>query len=479
MKNLIAKGGAVLTLSSLATTFASFVRNIIVARIIGVEDFGIASLLALTMFAVEMISDLAVNKVIIQDAEGDRTGFLGSGHSFQIIRGIASASFVYLIAGSISKFFNIPQAQWAFEILALVPLVRGLVHLDLSRLQRTMNFAPVAMAEAIPQLATLLLALPLAMLTKDYSAMVWLILIQNLIFLSLSHYFSERSYLLAWDPRIVGRIFRFGWPLLLNGLLMFMILQGDKVLIGKFFSMRELGWYSAAFGLALAPAMLIMKVSYSLLLPVMSKVKDDLNQFSHHSEEIIQISLIISVGYTALISVLGAFLLTLLFGNDFANGAYLIAWLGLMQGVRIAKFGPFGSALAFGSTRIPLIANIARCMAFVVAVYALIHGATILQLVLVGIAGEIVAYWLGLLLLSKKIRLQLSRTFFVSAILWGSMIIAIVLPSEVEQMSPVGLPHSIAQVFWIVVFAIALKLLPRGTKFIVEEWKDAVSSDRS
>ena len=428
------------------------------------------------MFVVEMLSDLAVNKIVVQDAQGDRAEFMCSGHAFQILRGVISALAVFLLAGPISIFFEIPQTQWAFEILAVVPLLRGFVHLDLSRFQRSFRFTPVAVAEAAPQLVTLIMAWPLALITDDYSAVVWLILIQNIVYLSLSHFFAERSFSLSWNSDIVKRIFQFGWPLLLNGLLMFIILQGDKVLVGKFFSMLELGWYSAAFALALVPAMLVMKVAYTLLLPLMSRVKNDQELFTRNSETVFQLGLFLSVLYTAFFSLFGGFLITLLFGDAFSSGAYLMSWLGFMQGIRIAKSGPYSSAIALGNTKIPLASNLARGLCFVLAILALSHGASILQLVLIAVAGEILAYLLGLMLLSRSVRFNLANHLLAASVLWGTVTLAIVIPIEIELESISNWLFPLTVAIWMALLVLAYKLLPHGRALIISQLSDLTFS---
>ena len=49
------------------------------------------------------------------------------------------------------------------------------------------------------------------------------------------------------------RLLTFGWPLLVNGLLMFGIVQGDRLIIGTAYSVYDLGIYSVALTLAMAP----------------------------------------------------------------------------------------------------------------------------------------------------------------------------------------------------------------------------------
>ena len=47
------------------------VRNLVVARLISVEDYGIAATFAISMAIVEMITALGLHQLIVQDSKGN------------------------------------------------------------------------------------------------------------------------------------------------------------------------------------------------------------------------------------------------------------------------------------------------------------------------------------------------------------------------------------------------------------------------
>src|SRR5688572_29789660 len=110
----VIKGGLILSLSSTVSALTSFARNIIVARMISVEDFGIAALFALSMSIVEMLSNLGVDRMLVQDRHGDSERMQSTAHAFQVARGFMSATILFFVAPLIADFFGIPQVAWAF-----------------------------------------------------------------------------------------------------------------------------------------------------------------------------------------------------------------------------------------------------------------------------------------------------------------------------------------------------------------------------
>lgn len=402
---MLAVGNA---LSSLSSLF----RNILVARLISVEDFGLASLFALTMMIVEMVSNLSIDKIIVQASDGNEPIFQNTGQAFQVARGFFGGAIMYFAAEYVSKFFNVAHATWAFQVLALIPVIKGFSHLDLARFQREMKFSPLVWSELIPQLLTLVIAWPLAVWIGDYSVMLWIIIVQTVASTVLSHFLSERPYRWSWDYEIITRMIRFGWPLLFNGLLIFVILQGDKAIIGRAFSMDTLGWYSAAFTLTLAPAMFVGKISQSLLLPFLSKAKDDKELFGLRFAIAIQSYLIFGVVIGLIFTCAGTELLALLYGKQYVNGATVIIWLGLMQAVNVAKAGPMITAMAQADTKIPMFSNLVRGVVFLLVIAMVFFGWGIKAVAISGLVGEVLAYFVSMLLLRYRLRLVIDKFLF-------------------------------------------------------------------
>lgn len=408
-RKLLLKGGAWLTAGNAIIALSGFLRNILIARFVSVEDFGIVSLLALTMSIVEMASNLAIDRLLVQASDGNNPRMQATGHAFKALRGLLGGGVLLVAAPFVADLFKVSHIAWAFQCLALIPILRGFVHMDITRYQRDMNFAPTVWAEALPQLISLIIALPLAMWLRDFSVMVWIMIIQSILYLLLSYRLAERPYQWAWDKIILSRMIAFGWPLLINGLLVFIIFQGDKAIIGASFSMKVLGWYSAAFTLSLAPAILVTKVSQSLLLPVLSKIQGNSALFSERYPIVIQTCLLMGFVMGVTFVAVGPEALLLLFGNRYQDGAAIVVLLGLTQAVRVAKSGPMIVAMALAETKNPLLSNLVRGLSLLLAITAVWLGWGALGVALAGLLGEVFAYAISLQLLRTRLGLEIKQ----------------------------------------------------------------------
>lgn len=403
-KKQFIKGGMWLTIGYGLSAVFSFLRNIILARLVSVEDYGIASLFAITMAIIEMLSNIAIDKLLVQTKGEQLDKLQAVGQMFQFFRGLSSGLLIYLLAKQIAEFFQVPDAVHSFEWFALVPIVRGLAHLDIQVLQRRLEFAPVALSSVIPHIISLIALVVLGKWLGNYTVIVWVILIQNLTYVLLTFYYAEKKYHWTYDKQLFNQMISFGWPLLANGFLMFIIMQGDKAIIGAFFTTRELGWYSAAFALSLAPALVITRLLSSLLLPVISKWQNDQARFFEHYVITMQTCYLSGLASALFFIFLGPQMVVLLFGPAYQEASDVVVWLGLMQSIRIIKAGPMIVAMAKAETKNAFISNLVRAASFSFLLVAVIwFNVSVNSVALLGLLGEGLALFASIYYLKTRL----------------------------------------------------------------------------
>lgn len=395
-----------LTGSSIASAACSFARNIVIARLISVEDFGIAATFSMALALIEMASNLAIDRMVVQAPDGDAPRLIATAHAFQVLRGAIASLVLFLTAGPVAGIFGVPEVTWAFQVIALVPLIRGFGNLDAARVQREMRFGASVWMDLGPQMLTLAIAAPLGYWLGDYRVMLAIVMAHIVIQVGVSHIVSERPYRWAWDGPTIQRMFRFGWPLILNGFLMFAIFQGDKAIIGAAFTMEELGWYAVAFGLVLTPAMVAARVLQTFLLPLLSQAQSDKLRYQRRYTQAAQMCIAMGAVFAAGVMIAGDDVLVLFFGSKYASAAAVVPVFALMQGVRIARIGQSIGAIGLGDTRNPMYANMVRAISLPLALGAVWQGYGVVAIAGCGLIGEFLAAVWSQRLLSRRFGLQ-------------------------------------------------------------------------
>lgn len=394
------KGGALLTGGSIVSSICSFARNIVIARLLSVEDFGIAAIFVITVSLIERMSYIALDQFLVQTADGDDPKVQAVAQAFQALRGVLGAVLLIAFAGPIASLFGVPEVAWAFRVFAIYPLARGFIHLDLARLQRQMRFKAVVWTDTLPQIITLAISAPLALWLGDYRVILLIYAVQAMSHLVASHLLAERAYELSWDTGILRRMLGFGWPLLLNGFLMFGITSGDRAIVGSAFTVEELGWYSAAFGLMMMPSVLIPRVLGRLLLPGLAQDASR-NRSERKTQIAMEIFAIAGIIFAVGAWTLGGSVLLLTYGERYAMGVTVIGWLGVMQALRVMKAGPVTLSLARGNSKAILFANGVRSIGLILALLAAFGGMGIQSVAVAGVIGEGAALLTAIALLPK------------------------------------------------------------------------------
>src|SRR2546427_4498591 len=102
---LVFKSGVKLGADQVFVQACSFLRNVIIARLVSPEDFGIAVTFALTLYFLEMISNLATETLLVQAEDGNDPNFQRAAHLAQAGRSLANALLLFLLAGPVSNLF--------------------------------------------------------------------------------------------------------------------------------------------------------------------------------------------------------------------------------------------------------------------------------------------------------------------------------------------------------------------------------------
>jgi O-antigen/teichoic acid export membrane protein len=419
IKETAIKGTLIIGAGRMIDRALQLLRNIIVARLVSPEDFGIAALFVMTVSFLEMISNLAVDTLLIQSPLGEESSFQKTSQLMMAARGFGVALMLLLFAEPAAKLFDISKATWAFRLLAVVPLIRGLAHQDMIRFQRKLNFKPVLITDVSSQLISVSIAWPLAVWLGDYSAILYLIIVQNLARTVVSHIMAERSYTWGWEPIHARQIIKFGWPLLINGVLLFLIMQGDRFVIGaadnlferETYSKTLLGFYSAAFVLSAAIFEGIYSVLTPVMLPLLSSVQEFREQFQKRYRFCILIAASISGPLGIFFILMGGWLMVLVYGDQYLAGTPLIIWLGATQSIRLLRSASITIALSKGDSTNPTISNMFRAFSFALAFIFAARGADIVWIAASSLVGELLATVVSISML--KYRLAIPIKYFL------------------------------------------------------------------
>jgi len=249
--------------------FVRLASNLILTRILFPETFGLMALVFVVVNGLEMFSDLAIRPSIMQSSRGDDPKFLNTAWTLQIIRGILIWLVAWGLAAPVARFYEQEALIQIIPIVALSTVITGFGSIHIYTANRHLTLGRLTVLELAAQILGTIFMIVLAL---------WLRSIWALVFGSLAIAFAKTvlSHVLlpgaanriGWDKSAFLEIFHFGKYIFFSTIAGFFIHQGDRLILGKFISLEELGIYTIALLLASVPHMVNSHLVNRVLFPL-------------------------------------------------------------------------------------------------------------------------------------------------------------------------------------------------------------------
>ncbi len=299
MQKRIVRSTLAIFLSSGVARFIGFISYIILARILFPSDFGI---LTLAWLFVNIFTTLFLGfrTSIIQSNEDNSMLFTVIFVLEPILAGI-SITFIYFLASPIGTFFNSALLTEILPILSLVLLITSFGAVPSLKLEKELLFEKRVIPAIIREILFPLVAIPLALLGYGVLSLVYGVLVGCIASLICVWILAPWLPKLNFSGQIVRNVINKGVRYALVGYLLFLLINVDKGIIGKFAGSEILGFYSIAFLLASIPVDGIAEVIGKVSLPALSQSLNQENTLRSIYERFLQLILLFILPFVVIV----------------------------------------------------------------------------------------------------------------------------------------------------------------------------------
>ncbi len=417
------KGGQLYFVSAVFGQVVALLRYVTLARLLGPEQLGLAAALMVTAAFFELIADTGSDRFLIQDRDGDKPELQALVQLVYVGRGFAIAAGLILFSGPIAAFYGQPRLAHGLVWLGLPPLIVGFMHLDLRRVQRDLDYRPEATGVIVGEAVSLIATAIAAWFTREFTAILYGLTARSIAIVIVSHFTAERPYRLAWSRFHAPRLSRFSGPLMLSGLLLFIGTQGDRVLVANQLGAAALGEYSAVSLLIYYPSAVLVKYLHMMYMPMVANARDNPPLRDKVGDKLGGETLLLAISMAAGFALVTPFVVTILYGQRFAQPALLIGLVGILFTVRFVIVWPSTVALSMGSSVTVFLSNFSRLLVFPCAFIALRFVGGLNGVVSGFIVGEAISICVALALLNR----DTDRRPFTGFVRYGTFLATSVL----------------------------------------------------
>jgi O-antigen/teichoic acid export membrane protein len=364
-------------------------RSAILARMIGGDELGRAMVLMLVLRLAEMISDVGVERFLMQAPGSMTPRLLASLHGATVLRGLGMAALLGVLALPMAASLPGGATAATYAALALAPLLRGMLHLGYRVAEREMRLWPMAIVEGGAVLAMLAALAPAVMVWGDHRAMLIVLLAQAGAQVALSHLVAGSRYRLVFDRGVLRQVLGFGGPLVLNAGLMFLTFQADRLIVAGWYGWTAVAVYGVALQLATLPAQIAGRAAGSLLAPRLRGLSG--HALTARARQAALEHLGLGLAFAAGFALVAPPAIALVYGAAFRPEPGLALALGLAAGARILRTPLSQLAVAIGRTGDPARANLWRAGALAPALAAAALGLPLTAIAAAAALGEAAA----------------------------------------------------------------------------------------
>ena len=280
-------------IDSFANQGVQFIVGIVLARILSPREFGLIGMLTIFIAISQSFVDSGFSNALIRKKNCTQEDY-STVFYFNLLVGLVFYFLLFVSAGSISNFFNEPQLNLLLKVLGIGVLLNAIGIIQRTILTKEINFKLQTRVSIVASIGSGTIAITMALM--DYG--VW-----SLVGLTLARFGLNTLFLwigVKWKPLKVfskesfNELFAFGSKLLISGLIDTIYRNVYYLIIGKYFSAIELGFYTRANQFKAFPSQNLNSIIGRVSYPVLSSIQDDKEKLRLAYQKIIRTTMFIT-----------------------------------------------------------------------------------------------------------------------------------------------------------------------------------------
>ena len=266
-----------------------FIQGIVLARLLMPSDYGLIAMIGVFFAVSYALVDTGFTSALIRKKERTDKDY-STVYVTNVVLSFILCLILCLCAPLIADFYEEPQLVLIVCTNAVLLFVGSFIAVQGTRLSIQLDFKTKSKITVISTVSTGIVSIIMAYMGFG----VWSLILPN--FLSVLLRGILYWYYQHWFPgfrfsrEIYKEYFSYGSKLLLSTLLNAIYDNVYALVIGKFYSVSSLGYYTKGCGYASLPTATLTGILYKVTFPVLSKIQDDDIRLGNAYRKMIRVS---------------------------------------------------------------------------------------------------------------------------------------------------------------------------------------------
>lgn len=319
-----------------ATVHACLMLQVVVlVKFLSPEQFGIVGIALLCLSMLKTFTEGGMDLALIQ-RQDDIQMYLPTAWTVQVIRGVFIASMLFLLAPYCCQFFNQPEATQFIQAFGIPVLIAGFMSIGIVEFKKQVQYQKLVAFEVVPAILSFVITILIAYQFHT----IWAILIGRIAESVAKVVISFQIH--PFRPRLeINRahfrdLFGFGKWIYMSSILLFLLNQGDNIVVGRILGASWLGFYQFAFRIAKLPVTEVNSTLGQVLFPAFSRLQNDVPRLKSAYFRSLTIILTLTIPFALGIFVIAPYAIPVFLGDEWAPAVQLVqifSLLGLLVSV--------------------------------------------------------------------------------------------------------------------------------------------------
>jgi len=322
-----ARGGVALGIGSGVERGLRFVKNIILARLLAPDQFGLIAIVVVISAALEAFAEVGVRQSIIHNKKGAEAEYLNVSWWFQTLRGIVLFIMAFAAAPFISRFYERPELLPLMRMSFIAIILNGLISPRAYVLEKNLQFGKSVFLVQGSGLLSTFLTIGLAFYIRNVWALVIGLVAEAFIKFLLSFILCPFRPRFTIHRESLNELLKFAHGMFGMPILTLLTFRADVIILGKMVITSQLGIYYMALSLAQIPFEIFDRIVSPVLLPAFAKKQNDTTVVRNAVLNITRVIALLGLPLMALQILCAGPALALAYPSEYAVAASTFAWM--------------------------------------------------------------------------------------------------------------------------------------------------------
>lgn len=273
--------------------FIHFLFGIILARLIEPADFGLIGMLIFFTSVSQTFVNSGFSQALIRKKNCTNVD-LSTVFFFNILISVLIYLVLFFAAGGISNFYKEPRLELLLKVLAMDVVINSFRLIQETILTKNINFKLQTKVSALSSILSGLIGVYFAYNGWGVWSLIWKTITQSLISASLLWIFNSWKPNWIFSIRSLKTLLPFSINVLFTSLISTVYRNTYYLIIGKFFSPVELGYYTRAEQFRNLPSQNINSIMQRVSFPVLSNLQNDNEKLKSNYRKLIRSTIYIT-----------------------------------------------------------------------------------------------------------------------------------------------------------------------------------------